>query len=486
MNSGIENYRRTNLNIQSNLTNPADIYRNFNSQIIGSNGSNQPQQQQIHQVQPQQQSHPDQNFLLVPNPQVQQLQFQHPMHAHQFTQMSQISPFVPASNHPINSLSQIDLLEKDINNIFSNNITPDRLERLGSGIVANGQVYDIGSLNPKHQMLGEYEKPTNLIHNNISKNVYAETLQEYTIVVDSTDRDIAKYPNPFSYRVKFNGLPGTSDANVMRSFDYVKYIKLDTGIIPAKYYYVKQDTSLNSSDFNTVKTLNLTSNPPNSTFILASPDVSGSFAIIDITDVSGSTVKTRYIRFAIQTEYPTQVDTVYEFIFDFTENPFTPTYTANNYIARYKLQPYSLVYDKYTLLYIDELNSPNENSTNDAVGKSFSVMFPDGANGDILYTSSGFIDKMYRFALLGQLNQMTISIANSNGTVLKNSQENYIDKNIKPIKTCTCTTDTNGYFVRNYGCVCTYFRHPYYQKFQNTLVFRIGVIEPNIDKNIFS
>ena len=113
-------------------------------------------------------------------------------------------------------------------------------------------------------------------------------------------------------------------------------------------------------------------------------------------------------------------------------------------------------------------------------------MFPDGTNGDILYTSSGFIDKMYRFALLGQLNQMTISIANSNGTVLKNSQENYIDTNINPTKTCTCTTDTNGYFVRNYGCVCTYFRHPYYQKFQNTLVFRIGVIEPNIDKNIFS
>jgi len=183
--------------------------------------------------------------MLMQNPQSQvQVQVQVPMHAHQFTQMTPITQFVPATGSAISSLSQIDLLEKDINNIFSNNITPDRLERLGSGIVTNSQVYDTGSINPKHQMLGEYEKPINLIHNNVSKNVYAETLQEYTIVIDSADRDIEKYPNPFLYRVKFNGIPGTRDANIMRSFDYVKYIKLDTGIIPSKYYYVKQDTSL--------------------------------------------------------------------------------------------------------------------------------------------------------------------------------------------------------------------------------------------------
>lgn len=88
--------------------------------------------------------------------------------------------------------------------------------------------------------------------------------------------------------------------------------------------------------------------------------------------------------------------------------------------------------------------------------------------------------------MLGQINQMTISILNSNGNLIKNSKENYTDLNISKSKTCTCTTDSNGYFIRNYSCVCTYFRHPFYQKFQNTLIFRIGVIEPNIDKNIFS
>lgn len=499
MNSGIENYRRANLSIQPNLTNPTDIYKNFSSGLGGA----QPQQsqQQHNQSQHQQhnqhnQSHQSQsNSFFVPTfpNQLEPQQVHNTTRQQDHLQMNPITTYLMDRSNLTNFtnpsvLSQIDLLEKDINNIFSNNITPDRLERLGSNIISNPQTYDSGSINPKHQMLGEYEKP-NLIHNNISKNVFTEALQEYTIIIDSSDRDIGKYPNPFSYRVKFNGLPGSVDANIMKNFDYVKYVKLDTGIIPGRYYYVKQDTSLNQQDFGVVSTLNLNSNPRNSTFTLSSPDVSGNFAIVDITDISESNIITRHIKFCVVGIYPCQIDTNYEFVFSFT-NPSNPvgtgTFTPDNYIARYKLTQYSLANDKYTLLYIDELNSPNENSTNDVVGKSFSVMFPDGCNGDLMYTSSGFIDKMFRFALLGQLNQMTISIANSNGVILKNSQQIYTDMNINSSKICTCTTDTNGYFVRNYSCACTYFRHPYYQKFQNTLIFRIGVIEPNIDKNIFS
>jgi hypothetical protein len=483
MNNGIENYRRSNFNIQQNNINPSDLYKNMSNQL---NQQNQPNQNQPNQ--PNQNQQYIQNYLQQKNSNYLDLKSDKAVNIKPITvynsNLTQMDTIYPHPNQ--NILSQIDLLEKDINNIFTNNITPDRLERLGSGNISNGIQYDNGSLNPKHQMLGEYEKPINLIHNNVTKNVVSEMLQEYTIIIDSNDRDIDKYPNPFSYRVKFNGLSGTKDANIMRQFDNVKYIKLDTGIIPTKYYYVKQDTSLNSTDISLVSHLNLLNNPANSTFNLSSIDVSGSFAVIDITDISNNGY-IRYIRFGEIQTYPNIVCSVYEFSFRYT-NPNLIVYppVSQNIITRYKLQPYSLANEKYTLLYIDEFQNPNENSTNDIVGKSFSVMFPDGCNCDILYTSSGFIDKMFKFALLGQINQMTINIKNSNGIDLKNSQENYIDKNVDPSKLCTCKTDTNGYFIRNYKCVCTYFRHPYYQKFQNTLIFRIGVIEPNIDKTIFS
>lgn len=513
MNNGIENYRKNNFSIQQNYINPADLYKNMPLPVgrkpekldLPNQFTQESQSNQIY----------IKNFIqeqqnqTIPNQSNQQNIYNHQLRNNYNEKAVNINPLTlyNANNQPSpnqNILSQIDLLEKDINNIFTNNITPDRLERLGSRNISNGIQYDNGSLNPKHQMLGEYEKPTNLIHNNVTKNVVSEMLQEYTIIIDSNDRDIEKYPNPFSYRVKFNGLPESKDANIMKQFDNVKYIKLDTGIIPTKYYYVKQDTSLNSTDINIV--LDLSKNQPNYTFNLSSTDVSGSFAIIDITsykiykwynDISGIEYKdynntyqdisfysfksyNYFFRFAETKTYPNIVDTVYEF------TDISTTTSRIQKIVRYKLQPYSLANEKYTLLYIDEFQNPNENSTNDIVGKSFSVMFPDGCNCDILYTSSGFIDKMFKFVLLGQINQMTINIKNSNGIDLKNSQENYIDKNVDPSKLCTCRTDTNGYFIRNYKCVCTYFRHPYYQNFQNTLIFRIGVIEPNIDKTIFS
>jgi hypothetical protein len=185
MNSGIENYRRTNLSIQSSTTNPADIYKNFPgalsnqlpvnqtnqaNQVNQTNQVNQVNQvqlsNQIQQIQQAQQSNQ------VSNPGfVQQTQYNSYPHQQTNLQMNPITPYIISNQNQNEILSQIDLLEKDINNIFSNNITPDRLERLGSGVISNGQYYDSGSLNPKHQMLGEFEKPTNLIHNNISKNV---------------------------------------------------------------------------------------------------------------------------------------------------------------------------------------------------------------------------------------------------------------------------------------------------------------------------
>jgi hypothetical protein len=409
--------------------------------------------------------------------------------------------------------SQLDVMEDDINKILNNNISTDRINRLGTSDINNGIEYDKNSLHPEHVMLSQYPKPEGLIQNNITNKTFAETLQEYSIIVDSSDRNIKKYPNPFNYRVYFNPVDGINDAFIPRKFNYVKYIKLDTGILPTKYYYVKQDASLNTINFTTVSGFNLTSNPLNSTFTLtgSGTDISGSFVIINIVDVpvdsSGNTY-TRYIDFTVPYSYPQTVDVAYELSFTYNgdstninngvkgipaipNNPANnPIYTTNNgianYIAKYQLQNYNISLDKYSLLNIDEYLSDNENSTNTFVGNSFSVMFPDSGNCDYLYTSSGFIDKIFKFSNLGVLNQMTISISNSNGNLLTNWPQNYTDYNCNQSKTCTCQTNSNGFFVRDYQCCCTYMRHPYYQKFQNVLVFKIGVIENNIDNVIFS
>lgn len=100
----------------------------------------------------------------------------------------------------------------------------------------------------------DYTNLKNVLHNNIGDSVLDEHVVEYRINIDSLDRDIKTYPNPFDFRVKFDP-PATSilrteslkkgqlDANqdkfsgapmphIGRNFRNVKYVKLDSIILP--------------------------------------------------------------------------------------------------------------------------------------------------------------------------------------------------------------------------------------------------------------
>jgi hypothetical protein len=93
----------------------------------------------------------------------------------------------------------------------------------------------------------DYTNKNNLIHNNIGSNVLDEHVIEYRVMIDSIDRDIKTYPNPFSYVVKFNpassstGLDssgnfvrydGSPYPHIGKQFNNVKYIKLENVILP--------------------------------------------------------------------------------------------------------------------------------------------------------------------------------------------------------------------------------------------------------------
>ena len=53
--------------------------------------------------------------------------------------------------------------------------------------------------------------PGTLWHNNMGKNVLDEHIVEYKVMIDSADRDITKYPNPYNYKVVFNPMTGETD-----------------------------------------------------------------------------------------------------------------------------------------------------------------------------------------------------------------------------------------------------------------------------------
>lgn len=76
------------------------------------------------------------------------------------------------------------------------------------------------------------------LHNNFSEVDYDEDVNEVVLKIDSNDRNIDKYKDPFSFRVRFNQTESNFDSYgnagpiVLSKYSNIKYIKLVEAIIP--------------------------------------------------------------------------------------------------------------------------------------------------------------------------------------------------------------------------------------------------------------
>ena len=99
-----------------------------------------------------------------------------------------------------------------------------------------------------------YTNNNNILHNNIAPQVLDESIIEYKIIIDSIDRDIKTYNNPFDFIVKFGAMgggivrynsykkgnlipensyiSGQPQPYINKEFKNIKYIKLDTVVLP--------------------------------------------------------------------------------------------------------------------------------------------------------------------------------------------------------------------------------------------------------------
>lgn len=377
--------------------------------------------------------------------------------------------------------SNIELLENDVNKLFDSSIfnVKDSNNTVGSE-------HD-DELQPNISL--DYDT-SNLIRNNVNNNKHEETIVDHHIIIDSADRNVDKYPNPFSYRVLFN-VSDTNDANISRMFEKVKNIKLETAILPKRYHYLKKDVVLENDDKILIR--NTTDVSRNEFFNLASSDISGNFAVVDVVDTLLNNVFTRRVKFADVTIYPEPIENVYEYTYTFNDdgNGNLPSDISSNIISeptnvsKYTLQSYNLHDNKFNLLNIDELSYSNEYSTSTHIGKSFAMLFPTNNNKNDFCTCPKYTDKIHHFKNPGQVSKMSISIRKYDGSLLTNSYGNYMDLNISRTKTCTCGVDENGLFIRDYRCACSYFRHPYYHHFQNTLIFKLQAYEIGLSTKKF-
>ena len=104
-----------------------------------------------------------------------------------------------------------------------------------------------------------------LMHNNLQNILLNEEIREYSVMIDSKDRNYQVYPDPFNYEVRFNPLPKSREkvngkyityeepAPIINdNFINVRYIKFEVALLPI-YTKIKQYREKNDDDDEIVK-----------------------------------------------------------------------------------------------------------------------------------------------------------------------------------------------------------------------------------------
>jgi len=307
----------------------------------------------------------------------------------------------------------------------------------------------------------QFENPS-AYFNNFNGEGRSDIIREYICHINSIDRDINKYPNPFNFLVKFAPGPTDTGASISRNFENIRYVKVETAVLPRKYFVIK--TKLNYNDPEIVNLFNIFNLPSSNQII------DNKFVII-----YSSSNSINYTDYNSDIAIPVLI--CYECI---NNNGIYTTY-------KYEMSNMSLENDKYSILYLNDINDVSQFSTDLALSKAFNVLYPDAVYGDSLYIDCRYADKIYKYSNLGNMTRMMLRITNSMG---KDLTTNLIaqDFDVPSINstTCTCITDNYGNISRDYTCICNYIRHPRYVKNQLDLMFKFGIVETDFDIRAFN
>lgn len=276
---------------------------------------------------------------------------------------------------------------------------------------------------PVRPLIGkmDYKNKNNFLHNNVKETILDEHVVEYKIHIDSIDRDIARYPDPFHYTVQFNPVSnrihnekqsgGTyqlkyyrpeAKPHINKEFKNIKYIKIDNVCLP-RYKIIKKDEGLETySQFQT--------------------DSDESNLYDD-----------RFIELRIE---------------ELIDNK---NFSTNSHTQ-----------DSFGLVFPDKLISSNY-----FIGAPF------------------YMSRTYNTSQLGNLKRLTIDFYDSYGSPIRVNSVDENDENLSTTPyNDIVTEDTSINMNHEVSVPTTDLRHPLNKKIQNFISLRIGVVESQQNNNI--
>jgi len=282
---------------------------------------------------------------------------------------------------------------------------------------------------------------------------FIDRLVQYGLNIDSADRSLLAFPNPFQFNITFNGDKNSNQPVIQKKYKDIKYLKLETVTLPNNYT-IKQTALSRDADYTTIKTyygINYPylSNNDVHTIVLSASTVT--IRVVSIY-VSGSNWTINYII----NDDPT---IVYEM------NQGT---TYNKYNIDTSI---SIIGDRLFYIYIPEITNYVYTTNSDK------VTFIATCIGTNSYTVLNNIYPpfiFYKDSILQNALKYTVKITDRYGN-------QYVTNNLDTranTSTCDCQTSTD------YSCRCSYIRNPYYLKLQVSLQFKFGIFEDDLYKDL--
>lgn len=264
--------------------------------------------------------------------------------------------------------------------------------------------------NPKDMFNNNnFRNDNSLVYDNLYKDLLLENIKEYTVLIDSKDRNYQIFPNPFHYDVTFDPMPTsksheTPAPTINTGFTNVRYIRLETAILP---FY----------DSVTEKVIEV-------------PGVKDDIGL--------------------------------------------PVYVKKESVDKEK----KLTDNLYIVIVIEEYQDVNMKSTNDLLSDSFGVLYYDDDVNNYHFRACPFnAIKIFPPDQLGKIDKFRIRFYDPYGCELN---VEHLDKSVKSNMSCGCANN-----VIDRKCFRHNLRHPLNPFFQNHLQFKVGVVEPHLNKKNF-
>ena len=392
-----------------------------------------------------------------------------------------------SSDYVSNQYNQLDI---DVENVpdkarvqaTTNMILNREFEIVSDNLTSKDEFNETTMIHTPYTQLDKFDK-SNVVFKNINEEkIQVDVLNEYIVNIDSSDRNYTYYPNQFKMRVLFNASSDTSaDLKISRSFENIKYLRLETATFP-RYYTLKL------SDVSTTSTL---ADASEKTIIDAIR-----LRIHTTKDATSEAFMAYLVGYFPPTGYQVQY-VAYKYTSNTNINAKISIINSDNVPIAYELnyvgandttfktsryivdKTKDLSKDRYLMINLDEITDNTQNSTS---GKNqYNYLYPDYITDNYFYGDNHFVDKIFKNAKLGIIQNLTITLSDSFGSLIQGGK--YIDT-VDSTTDAISTTDTIT-STTVYNDSLTYIRHPYYRNFQLSLMFKVGCYETEIDKKLF-